>query len=341
MSTTLFQPCCHTSSDRHTPARTHVRVNTATMGAMNGVNLPRNPDAFQLSVNKTIDNVVENIRVVDRYCQQVLERLDDIQPRVKDAERYTKGALETNSKTEQAVKKLGEDLQTATRKIDQTNHNVDALRVSMKSSLDNRTNEINHTIATKVTQLHTRIDDLETGMNTRFDEFDGRISGVEGRLGNLEGKVTSLEAKVDGLERKVDNGFSLINSNLTLIANSLNVQLNTGEPRDPRAIRDEARRAADELATRPNKLLAVVESVIHVIVRTSCAHGHHSSELVIGSRHVAQIIQPAPQPLRPSPHSLHILCSHYRLYQYRFSSSLSPSSFNAVQSIIAPPPSLS
>lgn len=288
------------------------------MGAMNGVNLPRNPDAFQISVDKTFDNVVENIRVVDRYCQQTLERLDDIQPRVKDAERYTKGALETNSRTEQAVKKLGEDLQTATRKIDQTNHSVEALRTSTKSSLDNRTNEINHTIATKVTQLHSRIDDLETRMDARFndletrmdarfDEFDGRISGVEGRLGNLEGKVTSLEAKVD-------NGFALINSNLTLIANSLNVQLNTGEPRDPRAIRDEARRAADELATRPNKLLAVVESVIHVIVRTSCAHGHHSSELVIGSRHVAQIIQPAPQPLRPSPHSLHILYSHYRPY---------------------------
>lgn len=249
------------------------------MGAMNGVNLPRNPDAFQLSVNKTIDNVVENIRVVDRYCQQVLERLDDIQPRVKDAERYTKGALETNSKTEQAVKKLGEDLQTATRKIDQTNHNVDALRVSMKSSLDNRTNEINHTIATKVTQLHTRIDDLETRMDARFND---------------------LETRMDTRFREVHDGFDKINANLAIIANNLGAQLITDEQRDPRAIHDEARRAADELATRPKRLLVVLESVINVVVSTSRTHSHCLSELVVGSEDVAQPIQPAARSLRPS-----------------------------------------
>lgn len=259
------------------------------MGFINGVNLPRNPDAFQISVNKTFDNMAENVRVVDRYCQEVLDRLYDIQPRVKTAEKNTEAALEKNSKTEQAVKKLDEDLQTATRKIDQTNHNVESLRTFTNAALDNRTNLINHTIATKTTQLHGRIDDLETRMDARFNDLE-----------------TRMNTKFHELDAKVNDGFDKINANLAIIANNLGAQLITDEQRDPRAIHDEARRAADELATRPKRLLVVIESVINVVVSTSRTHSHHLSELVVGSEDVAQPIQPAARSLRPSSHSLHI-----------------------------------
>lgn len=309
-------------------------MNTTSFGFINGVNLPRNPDPFQFSVNQTLDNAVEHFQLMYSQNREIIERLDVMEDSMARSEKNSSRALNLALMTRKDMEKLTKDVEKLTTNVEETNGGIKNLQLYVDLTLNNQTLQLTETIAEEVDAVNKRVDGLEATMNNKFKELDCRIDNLEAKVDDGFAQVNS---RIDKLEEKVDNGFAKLNSNLDRIANALRIDLNTAEPMDPRAIHDEARRAADEFTKRPTALHGFIVSVIKALVSLSRTYSRCRSELAIGSRRVAQVVRS--KPLRLSPHSFQIIFSRTTLIlQSRFPPSLSPSSPNAVHITIALPP---